>query len=73
MAEMKIRPISNYTEVMKKAAASMLTNDKLLNPFVLILFRKTNENDQPTVKNRGRNLPSTFDLKLLLKAIKSIL
>ena len=87
MAEMKIRPISNYTEVMKKAAASMLTNDKLLNPFVLILFRKTNENDQPTViktfdlislfftsiKNRGRNLPSTFDLKLLSKAIKSIL
>jgi len=42
MAEMKLRPIANYTDAMKKAAASMLTNDKLLNPFVLILLRKTN-------------------------------
>lgn len=41
-AEMKLRPIQNYSEQMKKAAASLLANEKLLNPFVLIIFRKTN-------------------------------
>lgn len=42
MAEMKIRSISEYTDIMKQAAASLLANEKLLNPFVLIVFRKTN-------------------------------
>ena len=72
---------------MKKAAASLLANEKLLNPFVLILFRKTNSNDQinvvktfdlvsiflESIKKRGRSLPNTFDFKLLMKGMKDIL
>ena len=79
MAEMKLRTLNHYSESMKKAAASLLSNEKLLNPFVLIIFRKTNENDQisvvrafemvsfflASIKERGRTIPGTFDFKLL--------
>ena len=41
-AEMKLRPLNHYTEPMKKASGSLLANEKLLNPFMLIIFRKTN-------------------------------
>ena len=79
MAEMKLRDIKNYPLSMKKAAASLLSNEKLINPFMLIIFRKTNLNDQFTVvksldllssflgyfKNKDNTLPSTFDMKLI--------
>jgi hypothetical protein len=42
MAEMKNKSIADYSDIMKNAAASLLSNEKLLNPFVLIIFRKTN-------------------------------
>jgi len=72
---------------MKKAAASLLSNEKLINPFMLIIFRKTNLNDQFTViksldllsafldhfKNKDNILPSSFDLKLVNKTFKLIL
>lgn len=54
---------------------------------MLIIFRKTNENDQlnvvrafdllsifiSSISNRCRSLPSSFDFKLLTKAIRGIL
>ena len=54
---------------------------------MLIVFRKTNENDQigvvkafdlvgiflGSIRNRGRMMPGTFDFKLLFKAIKTVL
>ena len=72
---------------MRQAAASLLSNEKLLNPFIVILFKKTNSVDQSSVikafdlihlffgsiEGRGRTLPTTFDLKFLLKGIKNIL
>jgi hypothetical protein len=87
MAEMKLRPVSRYSEAMKRAAANLLSNEKLLNPFVLILFRKTNGQDQlavvrafellsiflGSIKRRGRSMPGTFDFKLLLKGIRDVL
>lgn len=79
--------MQEYSEAMRRAAASLLSNEKLLNPFVLILFRKTNTNDQiavlrafdllnlffSSITSRARSLPSTFDLKLLFRGIKSVL
>lgn len=59
LAEMKLRELQQYSEAMKKAAASLLSNEKLLNPFVLIIFRKTNENDQLNVV-RAFDLLSIF-------------
>lgn len=84
---MKLRPLGHYSEAMKRAAASLLSNEKLLNSFILILFRKTNENDQlnvvktfdlvsfflSSIGNRGRSMPGTFDFKLLLKGVRDIL
>lgn len=84
---MKARSVQEYSEAMRRAAASLLSNEKLLNPFVLILFRKTNTNDQiavlrafdllnlffSSITSRARSLPSTFDLKLLFRGIKSVL
>jgi hypothetical protein len=84
---MKSRSVPDYSEAMRKAAASLLSNEKLLNPFILILFKKTNSNDQvavikafdlihlffTSIENRGRTLPTTFDLKFLLKGMKNIL
>lgn len=72
---------------MKKAAASLLSNEKLINPFLLIIFRKTNLNDHFTViksldllssfleyfKNKDNTLPSTFDMKLINKTFKLII
>ena len=72
---------------MKKAAISLLSNESLLNPFVLILLKKTNGYEQMAIvrtfdminllfvglTKRSRALPTTFDLNLLLKAIKTIL
>ena len=72
---------------MKNAAASLLSNEKLINPFMLIIFRKTNLNDQFTViksldllsafldhfKNKDNTLPSSFYLKLVNKTFKLIL
>ena len=86
-SEMKIRPLNQYSQAMKKAAAVLLANEKLLNPFVLIIFRKTNEHDQlmvvkafdlvniflESIKKRSRSLPGTFDFKLLMKAIRDVL
>lgn len=87
LVEMKSRSAAEYSESMRKAAASLLSNEKLLNPFILILFKKTNSNDQvavikafdlihlffTSIENRGRSLPTTFDLKFLLKGMKNIL
>ena len=72
---------------MKKAAVSLLSNESLLNPFVLILLKKTNGYEQMAIvrtfdminllfvglTKRSRALPTTFDLNLLLKAMKNIL
>ena len=49
LVEMKSRSVPEYSESMRKAAASLLSNEKLLNPFILILFKKTNSNDQVAV------------------------
>ena len=72
---------------MKRAAVSLLSNESLLNPFVLILLKKTNGYEQMAIvrtfdminllfvglTKRSRALPTTFDLNLLLKAMKSII
>ena len=72
---------------MKKAAVTLLSNEKLLNPFVLIILKKTNCMDQFTVLKsfdlidtfftaigaKGRSLPSSFDLKILNKSMKAVL
>jgi hypothetical protein len=34
---------------MRKAAASLLSNEKLLNPFIVILFKKSDPKDQMAV------------------------
>ena len=72
---------------MKKAAVTLLSNERLLNPFILIILKKTNCNDQFTVLKsfdlidtlftaivaKGRSLPTSFDLKILNKSIKAVL
>jgi hypothetical protein len=87
MAEMKLRDIKDYPESLKKAAASLLSNEKLINTFVLIILRKTNLNDQFSViksldllssffdyfRSKDKTLPLSFDLKLLNKSLKTIL
>lgn len=49
LVEMKNKSLASYSPAFKKAAACMLSNEKLLNPFVLILFKKTNINDQVSI------------------------
>lgn len=87
LTELKSRPMIEYPDSLKKAATSLLSNEKLLNAFVLILFRKTNNFDQlsvfrsfelihqflESIARRNRLLPTTFDFKVLLKAIRSVL
>lgn len=72
---------------MRKAGANLLSNERLLNPFVLILLKKTNSSDQisilktfdlihvcfSSIIKRGRTLPTTFDLKILFRAMKLVL
>ena len=72
---------------MKKAAVALLSNEKLLNPFVLIILKKTNCMDQftviksfdlidsffATISVKGRSLPGTFDVKILTKSMKNVL
>jgi hypothetical protein len=46
LVELKVKKVTQYSQAMKKAAAYLLSNEKLLNPFILILFKKTNVHDQ---------------------------
>ncbi|CAM6006599.1 unnamed protein product [Sphagnum balticum] len=46
LVEMKQKSVDQYSLAMKRAASSLLSNEKLLNPFILILLKKTNALDQ---------------------------
>ena len=42
LAEMKKRPILDYPDALKIACFRLLSNEKLLNPMMLIIFSKAN-------------------------------
>jgi hypothetical protein len=49
LAELKLRNVEAYTESMCKAVASLVVNEKLLSPIIVILYNKTNSNNQISV------------------------
>lgn len=80
LVEMKSTKIKNYTDRFKKCCTKLLSNEKLLNIFVMILLNNTNINDPDTVqitfemidgfllsiKKNLRFIPGTFDYKYFL-------
>lgn len=87
LAEMKLRQVEEYPAAMCQAAAALLSNQKLLSPFVVILFKKTNALKQTAVAKTmelismffasislsDNCLPAAFDVKYFLKGVKTIL
>lgn len=46
---MKNTDLKDYTDRMDKAFSSLLNNEKLLNTFVVILFKKSDVNDYGSI------------------------
>ena len=84
---MKNVELVDYTDRMEKALVSLLHNEKLLNTFVVILFKKTDINDSASVlklldylelffsaiNKKNRPIPPTFDYAYFFRGFKLIL
>lgn len=84
---MKSVDLVDYTDRMEKALVSLLHNEKLLNTFVVILFKKTDINDSSTVlklldylelffsaiNKKNRPIPPTFDYAYFFRGFKLVL
>jgi hypothetical protein len=87
LVEMKTENITDYTDRMQKACASLLNNEKLLNTFVVILFKKSDVNDPNSIlklldllemffaaiNKKNRAIPTTFDYTFFFKGLKMII
>jgi hypothetical protein len=49
LVEMKTTKIKMYTDRFKRCCVQLLSNEKLLNIFIVILLKRTNVNDPETV------------------------
>lgn len=87
LCEMKRRPVIDYPDSLVEASVKMLANEKLLNPYVAIVFNKTNMFDSNTVmktielintyfeeleKNK-KTIPTSFNYNVFLAGIKTII
>ena len=87
LVELKKRPILEYPDALKEACYRLLSNEKLLNSFVLIVYGKADINRPLTVikaiefinelftelaVNR-KKIPATFNYAIFLKGLKIIL
>lgn len=84
LLELKEREIYKYNEALIEASTSLLRNPNLLNPFIYILFNKTNVHCFQTIFSsfdilsswfdsiyaNHRNLPKTLDISFLIKGLR---
>lgn len=84
---MKMMKVMQMTNRFKRCLLRMLSNEKLLNVFVVMLMKKTNIYDINStmaslsilddcfkkLKKTQRKIPTTFDYKFLLNGIKVVL
>lgn len=85
--EMKLRSITEYPDALLEAATKLLTNERILNPLIGIVFHKANIYDGSTViktisftdkllhhfQKSKRSIPVTFNYVTLFKGVKTIL
>jgi hypothetical protein len=84
---MKNTDLVDFTDRFDKALTSLLNNEKLLNTFVVILFKKADVNDSSTIlkmlnylelffsaiNKKNRLIPPTFDYTYFFKGFKMVL
>lgn len=84
---MKSTDLVDFTDRFDKALVSLLHNEKLLNTFVVILYKKANTNDPSSllkmldylqvffsaINKKNRLIPPTFDYTFFFKGLKMIL
>jgi hypothetical protein len=87
LVEMEQIKIHDFTYRFKKCCLKLLSNERLLNIFVVILLKKANINDHDAVeitldmidsffkciKQNKRQIPSTFDYIFFLEGLKLVL
>jgi hypothetical protein len=84
---MKNKQLNDYSERMQRASVGLLNNERLLNTFVAILFKKADMNNPPSIlklldflemffakiNENKRLIPTTFDYNHFLKGFKMIM
>lgn len=84
---MKLTKVTKMTDRFKRCFLKLLSNEKLLNVFMVMLFKKTNvfevnstmatltllDDCFKRLKKMQRAIPTTFDYKFLLQGIKAVL
>ena len=87
LVEMKNTDLVDFTDRFNKALTSLLNNEKLLNTFVVILYKKANTNDSSSIlkmlnylelffsaiNKKNRLIPPTFDYTYFFKGFKMVL
>lgn len=87
LCEMKKRAIMDYPDSLVDASIKILANEKLLNIFITILFKKTNMYDSNTVlkmieilskyfselSKAKRHIPTNFNYNFFVAGIKTII
>jgi hypothetical protein len=87
LLEMKERDIAFYPEALKEASCALLSNEKLLNIFITIVFQKTHAFDSlavnsalemtaswfTTIHKNKTIVPPQFDYNFFFKAINILL
>lgn len=84
---MKTRELRHYPEALKQASCYMLYNEKLMNTFCNVLYKKTNLDDHDLIfksfdlidswmdclKQRKKMIPLNFDHYGLMKGVSMVL
>jgi hypothetical protein len=87
LCEMKKRPVIDYPDSLLDASLKMLTNEKLLNPYITIILNKTNMFDSAAVlkaidiinsyfeelAKAHKNIHTSFNYSVLLAGMKTII
>lgn len=87
LVEMKNTDLVDFTDRFDKALTSLLHNEKLLNTFVVILYKKADTNESSSIlkmlnylelfftaiNKKNRLIPPTFDYTYFFKGFKMVL